>query len=693
MNTPLRVLVIEDSEDDTTLLIRTLRRNGYEPRFKRVETSTAMQAALVEESWDIILSDFSMPQFSALEALDLLKSSGLDLPFIIISGTIGEDVAVQALLGGAHDFLLKGQLSRLIPAIERELREVKVRRARHEAEVALRRSHERLRLLHAIDLAILNAASPTEIADGALYFMNELIPCQLMVLMLFDKTAHTALLLSFNGEPAFTQPLTQTEQLLPLVNFEGFEDLQAGQHRLIRGGTGLFSRFQTIDPLMMQLQVEVQLPLIAQKELIGILMMGAVTTDFFTTEHLEIAREIAVQLAIGLHQARLDEQLRRYATELEQRVLQRTTELNAAKDRVEAILNNSSDGIALAYLNGVIRQVNPAFKTLFGYPLAETFSQSLQDLLEPASAKNLTDIFGELVIQRLSRHIEVMAQRRNGTTFTAEFALALIAENAHDPVSLVCAVRDISSHKALEVSLRKAYEKEKELNELKSRFVSMISHEFRNPLAAIQMSADVLATYMQRLSDSDKRDWLGKITDQVTQLNEMVDEVLAIGRLESEKFEFTGVILDLNQFCVSFVQEMRLIRNSHIIIYTCQMPDKCREVVVDAKLLKQILTNLLTNAMKYSPAGSSIQLTLDCIGDQAVLQIQDQGIGIPEKALDHLFEPFYRANNVGNITGTGLGLAIVKRAVDLHGGTISCTSVVNLGTTFTVTIPLKRRSL
>lgn len=138
MGKPLRVLIIEDSEDDTLLLLRELRRSGYEVEFERVETAPAMQSALSQKTWDLILSDYSMPEFSAPKALELLKASSLDIPFIIISGTIGEETAVAALKAGANDFLVKGKFSRLGPAIERELREAESRNERRRAEERLR---------------------------------------------------------------------------------------------------------------------------------------------------------------------------------------------------------------------------------------------------------------------------------------------------------------------------------------------------------------------------------------------------------------------------------------------------------------------------------------------------------------------------------------------------------------------------
>ena len=130
----IRVLVVEDSEDDAQLIVRELRRGGYTVEFERVQTKADMLAALARRPWDVVLSDYTMPQFSALGALEALKDSGLDLPFLVISGTVGEDTAIAALKAGAHDFLLKGKLARLIPAIERELREAEIRRSHREAE-------------------------------------------------------------------------------------------------------------------------------------------------------------------------------------------------------------------------------------------------------------------------------------------------------------------------------------------------------------------------------------------------------------------------------------------------------------------------------------------------------------------------------------------------------------------------------
>ena len=145
MNTSLRVLVVEDSEDDTLLLVRLLQRGGYEVTCERVETAAAVNEALDSQAWDIVIADYSIPGFNGLDALALCKERGLDVPFIIVSGTIGEDVAVEAMKAGAHDYILKHNLARLLPAVQRELAEAEVRRQRRQAEEALQRSYEQLR--------------------------------------------------------------------------------------------------------------------------------------------------------------------------------------------------------------------------------------------------------------------------------------------------------------------------------------------------------------------------------------------------------------------------------------------------------------------------------------------------------------------------------------------------------------------
>jgi two-component system cell cycle sensor histidine kinase/response regulator CckA len=195
MSKPLRVLVVEDSERDLELLLRALHQGGYVVRHQRVETAEAMRTALAEAEWDIVISDYSLPTFDGLEALATLRRSGIDLPFIIVSGTIGEDVAVGALLAGAGDFLVKGQMARLIPAIERELRECQVRSARRRAEAALRESEARYRRIIETTnegVMMLDASNLAIFANRRMGALLGYEPAELLGLSIFDLAHETS---------------------------------------------------------------------------------------------------------------------------------------------------------------------------------------------------------------------------------------------------------------------------------------------------------------------------------------------------------------------------------------------------------------------------------------------------------------------------------------------------------------------
>ncbi|WP_421657992.1 PAS domain S-box protein [Leptothermofonsia sp. ETS-13] len=237
----------------------------------------------------------------------------------------------------------------------------------------------------------------------------------------------------------------------------------------------------------------------------------------------------------------------------------------------------------------------------------------------------------------------------------------------------------------VEEEIRKALAKEKELNELKSRFVSMISHEFRTPLTTIQSATDLLRYY--EWSPDEKQERFQQIYEAVQHMTQLLEDVLLIGKAEAGKLDFIPKPLDLEAICQQLVADFQLGTGSkHLLSFSSQ--GTVQEVWIDQKLLRQILTNLISNAVKYSPEGGKIELKLTYSSDRVDLQVQDEGIGILSHEMARLFETFFRGSNVGTIQGTGLGLATVKRCLDLHGGYIAVTSEVGKGTIFTVTLPL-----
>lgn len=429
-------------------------------------------------------------------------------------------------------------------------------------------------------------------------------------------------------------------------------------------------------------------PLRTSSGILGVLDVQSVKPHAFSQRDQRILTAFAERVAVALENGQLYERLNQYAAELESRVVQRTTELHRAKERVEAILNHSNDGIILIDASYRCQQANPAFNGLFGYAPDEIFRQSIIELAETSYRSILVNALRRVFDAREPQRIEIVALRKDGARFDVDVVLAPIVEYDTRTFSAICSWRDITERKQMENNLRQALEKEKELNELKTRFVSMVSHEFRTPLTVIQTSAGLLDRYSNRLTEEKKSEQLGKIRAQIKRLTEMLDDILTLSRAETVGLEFAPVETDLVEFCRDIISDIAFTDKAHNIRFA--VVRNSPKAFIDSKLMRQAIMNLLSNAIKYSPPGTTIHVGLFGGKQAAMIQIRDEGIGIPEEDQKHLFDLFHRARNVGNIVGTGLGLAIVKRAVQAHSGRITFDSKVGVGTTFTVTIPIRQ---
>ena len=243
--------------------------------------------------------------------------------------------------------------------------------------------------------------------------------------------------------------------------------------------------------------------------------------------------------------------------------------------------------------------------------------------------------------------------------------------------------RDITERKQAEEQLSQTLVREMQLNELKSRFVSMAAHDLRTPLAVIQTGIELLSRYNDRLSEEKKRDKFQQIHATIKHMVELLDDILTFGRAEAGRLQFAPQLIELETFCQNILSEIQVsIGQGHAFGFNVRGSDRTR--FVDPKLLRHILNNLLSNAVKYSHAGGTVWFDLTCDEAQTVFCVRDEGIGIPETDQKRLFEAFHRAGNVGEIKGTGLGLAIVKESVELHGGTITCESAEGRGTSYRI---------
>lgn len=426
---------------------------------------------------------------------------------------------------------------------------------------------------------------------------------------------------------------------------------------------------------------ELVIPLYTQRGMVAVLDLQSEKLDAFSEQDQRVLAAFAERSAHAIENMQLQERVRSYAEELEKRVDERTRQLTRAKDHVESILNSSPAALVMVKNDGRVQQINPAFSQSFDYVDDEAFRMPLSLCVQPPEV--FTEALNNAIEEHQPQRLEVLGVRKDGTTFAADLMIAPI--NKNDPTSLICSFRDISERKAMEENLRQALEKEKELNELKSRFVSMVSHEFRTPLATIQSSTDIIKHYADRMTPERRNEHLEKVQAQVMRLTDMMEDILTMSRAETVGLELRTAPTEFETFCRGIAAEMQTLSPRHTVSFGST--GQARLLTIDPKLMRQALMNLLHNAVKYSAQKTTVRLHVQFADDGVQVSVTDEGIGIPEEDQRHLFEAFHRATNVGNTPGTGIGLVIVKQVVDLHGGSLSVTSQINIGTTFTVHLP------
>jgi PAS domain S-box-containing protein len=377
--------------------------------------------------------------------------------------------------------------------------------------------------------------------------------------------------------------------------------------------------------------------------------------------------------------------------ELKQSLIQRANEtefllnsLSISQDYLQKILVSMGDALLVTSNSGRIKKVNPAMENLLGYDEAELSDQSLNFLIlngDFSSAQIYQKLFqNNYKIEKL----QLNCQHQDGRQLIVEFSCSLVQTEIKSLFDIVYIGRDITERMRMEAEIRQALQKEKELSELKSRFVAMTSHEFRNPLSSILGCVEILSD-PNLASIEEQPSYLSYIKQSALNMQSLLEDILILGRAEAGKLKFQPGNIEIQTFCQELIQELQMTTRKERIELEFQQHSPM--ICADRKLLRQILNNLLSNALKYSPSEQPITLQVTEKDQEIIFRVSDRGIGIPREDCQHLFESFHRAKNVGNIAGTGLGLSIVKKSVELHGGSIEVDSEINQGTTITVRLP------
>lgn len=404
-------------------------------------------------------------------------------------------------------------------------------------------------------------------------------------------------------------------------------------------------------------------------------------------------------------------------------------ELGESEEKFRMLTETANDAIISVDASGNITSWNSSAMKCFGYTSEEIIGQKVELIIPQGHYVKHFSGFHEAVTNfktsTKGKTLSVEGIRKSGTIFPIE--LSLSSWHSEESVYFTAIIRDISERvatekelsayrdhleelvktrtaelnranetlkleiekeKEFEFALRKSLEKEKELNDLKTRFISTASHEFRTPLASIQLSSGLLQRYATKWSQERLNDHFNRINKSIENLTNLLDGVLTISRADSDKILFAPKYVDVKKLCETVIDEISpYVKPLHQLkfIYKC----KQAAFYLDQNLLHYILSNLLINALKYSPDGGMVRLSLTEAKNKLHIKVEDSGIGIPENEIPFLFEPFYRCSNISDIPGSGLGLSIVEKTVSMHNGKIKVKSIETKGTAFEVTLPIK----
>jgi len=683
----LRVLHVEDSERDVALLNRHLRAAGYDVISERVDTADAMKEALSEREWDIILCDYSMPSFDALAALNLLRTLGLGVPFIIISGTVGEDIAVEAMLTGANDYLSKENLTRLIPAIERELNVAENHRARRQAEEQLRGSQLYTRLLMESNIDALMTTDPL----GVITDVNQ----QMEILSGHAREE----LIGTPFKQHFTDPeraeygIRSVLRVGRVANYELIACSRDGNETVVSYNATTFNdqsgklqgvlgaaRDVTERKLFEQELQEKNLQLEQANE---------------AGEAREEALQALVELGMKLGSERDARRLLSLFCSTAQHII-------GARKSMLGILSENGNDLRYFLVNGR-KDTKPIVndRPLVHHLLLETIinerrvvriNHAEADLrLEKLSSDNssiqaflgaplmsATQVYGWLVLLEKQNDGEFSEEdERMATTLAAQVAIAY---------------ENVVLSERLQLNADELDRTRREQLEMKDQFISHVSHELRSPLSAVHQFTTILLDGLAGEFNREQREYLEIVLRNSLQLRDMIGDLLEVTRAQAGKLTIEPQQTSLCDLFGPMIQPYERRAAEKGIAFRINCPSDLPLVQADPNRIGQVFSNLLDNALKFTTDGAISITGLRDEDDEFVrIAVADTGCGISADSLPKIFDRLYQSPNTleSSRKGLGLGLHICQHLIQLHGGRIWAESKEGEGATFFFTVPVR----
>ncbi len=620
-----RILIVEDNAGDLFLVKEFLKRTSL-PDFEILHAASLTQAIILlkTNTFRLILLDLFLTDSEGLETFERVYPLSSSAPVIVLTGLIDENITAETLKKGAQDYLLKGRY-------DKNLLEKTIRYAieRKQNQQLLKQSEEEYKLL----------------------FENNPVP-------MWAYDIKTQRILMVNASAILYYGICRDEfsslTIQDILPPEGVrESLETnGLHK-----TGPW-RYKRKDNSVLYTEIvshDIRLGGIESR----------IVAVYDVTERTKVEGYLRL---------------------------------------LESVITNANDAVLVTEAQSVdaegpcIVYVNEAFTTMTGYSADEVMGKTPRILQGPKTDRTELRRIREALLKQETIEVEIINYKRNGDEYWANFTIVPVGDKDGILTHFVAIQRDVTARKRQEEMIREKLErqvkertrelnealsKEKELVELKSKFVAIASHEFRTPLATINFAANYLRDYLDKLQPSDIVKKLESIEKQVKHMTFLLDDVLTLGKSESGKTKVVARKIDIHDFFKKIVEEVLYsTKSTHTVMFT--FDSEVREVKIDEKLLRNVFINLLSNAIKFSPESSEVSLSVRAENGQLRISVTDKGVGIPANEFDKIFDPFHRGSNAGAIQGSGLGLSIVKKAVELLEGELNFKSEIGKGSEFTV---------